>query len=239
MDNLILNWTYDTQTAIESIITYVESLALHDPNTGILVDTIIWYPGQTNPVPYEYDPELASSGFIEDLRPLKAQLGRALDTDGTIVSGSIWNIDYEFHLEEGTKAMLQPVVTLASGYLRPLLIQIVDRLNLLAQTSASNIPITIGVARSGDEMQGSLIDYVYPPRWDTGELNAGPIFNHWPRFQFMRNLGSNGNYVENSYRMDNTFLNSISVDFDPITGYYAVNLPVTMNEQLQGQLLIW
>lgn len=244
MNTFEFTWTYNTQTAIESIADYIDGLTLVDENTvprdGYLFtpEYIIWPPDPfgRNPIPIGYDDELKYSGYVEDLRPIKAQLGKPIDPfTGEIISGSIWNTDYEFHLEEGTKALLQPVVTLASGHLLPLLNTFADQINDL--TRRLHTPVEIIVAK-GESIFSSPVTYTYPDTWDTGTINNGPVFDHWPRIQFMESTQDGSGAIEiNSFRLD--ILPGVTVLYSEETGHYTVHLPVDATRGTFGKLLIW
>jgi len=239
----LINWTYDTNTAINAIIEYADALTLQDPGPGYAftldrngaITQIIWPPGSPNPVPVDYDPTLAASGFVEDISQIKAQLGHRLDPiTGQTISGSIWNIDYEYHLEHGTKAMLQPTVSLAENILRPVFRELNDVLTRLQQNV--NTPWEIQIHKGSSF--SDIPSIIFPTNWPTS-------FDHWPRFQYMSTLrqstgGYNETYPDGEYRVSDLPRNCIQVVFNAGNGTYSVNIIETaLTGAYEGKLLVW
>lgn len=138
---------------------------------------------------YEDNIDIAVSGYTEDYRPLKEQLGP---------NGASWSTDYEFHTEESTKAMFQPTIVLAQD-INQALNTIVDSVNSIVDAINQGQRYKIWIE------YGSLGDYAtygveptYPDDWPQ-------TFSYPPILTFLRRrgvsdsdlpLGSEGEYFE-------------------------------------------
>ena len=165
------------------------------------------------------------------MRPLKAQLGSTPVWDDATQQyiqnpGSIWNTDYEFHLEEGTRAMLQPTIHMVSDVVQPAIDAISTKINeIIAQLRDRNPAIAFVTHETGES---EVLLTPISSNWTT-------TFDHWPKFQFMRR----GTQL-NEFRLDLTPLPFIRVTVSTDGARYTIDFEHLVNaDAFVGYLLIW
>lgn len=168
---------YNISGCIQTVQTYIEQFPTYT----------VYPPGGPNPISeadYDDNIDLTLSGYAEDYGPIKEQLG---------YSGVVWSTDYEFHIEESTKALLSPIVGLKE-LVNDSLTEIENGLNLIvAQVNSCQNPKKIFIRVVGTDYN---VEY---------EDGFDGTLDHWPEMVF---LGLDAN---NTYVVDPTYLRVVSI----------------------------
>ncbi len=176
--------TYTISGCIDTIQNYINQFP----------EYTIYTAGQVNQIAEidrDANTDLTISGYVEDYRPIKEQLG---------ISGAVWEVDYEFHIEESTKALLSPIDELKNK-INASLTEIENNINLIVD--GYNNLIEPRVIRVVHTIDGYHLEF----------LNGfdGNV-DHWPMLTFMVELGDTyeirDSYLQNIIQIMPTIVNS-------------------------------